>query len=129
MINLDFRDSRPIFSQIKDKLKDLIIGGALKEGDRILSVREMAASLTINPNTIVKAYKELENEGYIVSVKGKGYFVCGNKNAAAGVDTEALFKTLEATLNELKFLGVGQEEIEELAGRIWKGDKNNDQGN
>ena len=129
MINLDFRDSRPVFEQIRDKIKELIISGALKEGDKILSVREMAASLTINPNTIVKAYKELENEGYIGSIKGKGYFVCDKKYAASGENTRALFKTVEDALCELKFLGADKKEIIDLTEKIWEGAKKDDQRN
>ena len=65
MIQLDFGDHRPLYEQICEKIKELIISGVLVENDKIPSVREMAAILAINPNTIQKAYKELENEGYI----------------------------------------------------------------
>lgn len=125
MITLDFRDSRPVFEQIRDKIKEMIISGVLKEGDRILSVREMAAALTINPNTIVKSYKELENEGYIASVKGKGYFVL-SREAASPKNTEALLKTVEEALTELAFLGTEKQTVIGLAEKIWKGRDKND---
>ena len=65
MISLNYRDASPIYEQIKNGLKRLIVTGALKEGDKLPSVRSLATELAINPNTIQKAYNELENEGYI----------------------------------------------------------------
>ena len=81
MLHLDYGDHRPLYEQIKEKLKELIIGGILQEHDKIPSVRELAANLAINPNTIQKAYKDLENEGYIYSQKAKGSFVSPRENA------------------------------------------------
>lgn len=71
MIQLNCRDSRPIYEQVKDGLRQLIINGVLTEGSRLPSVRELAVSLTINPNTIQRAYRELEAEGYTVSVPAR----------------------------------------------------------
>ena len=79
MISLNYRDARPIYEQIKNGLKRLIVTGALKEGDKLPSVRSLATELAINPNTIQKAYNELENEGYIYSVPGKGSFASGKR--------------------------------------------------
>ena len=84
MFQLDFKDRRPIYEQIKEKMKFLIIGGAMKEGEKISSVRELAVSMAINPNTIQKAYKELESEGYIYSVTAKGYFVTPRTSTEGG---------------------------------------------
>ena len=77
MIHLDYRDARPIYSQIVGGFRDRITAGVLEPGDKIPSVRELATSLTINPNTIARAYRELEAEGWIATVPGKGCFVCG----------------------------------------------------
>ncbi len=77
MIHLDYRDARPIYSQIVNGFKDQIRAGVLQRGERLPSVRELAFQLTINPNTIQRAYRELENTGWIASVPGKGSFVCG----------------------------------------------------
>ena len=121
MINLDFRDSRPVYEQICEKLKALIVGGAIKSGDKIMSVRDMAAALTINPNTIVKAYKELEREGYIYSVQGKGYFVAEKDNAASNAKIAWISKSLTDNLTELCFLGVKKDEITKITENIWKG--------
>ena len=76
MIHLDYRDARPIYSQITDGFRQQILAGVLQEGDKLPSVRELASSLTINPNTIQRAYRELEAEGWIATVPGKGCFVC-----------------------------------------------------
>ena len=74
MISLNYRDPRPIYEQLEEKLRRLILSGAIGEGERLPSVRELASQLAINPNTIQRAYRELENEGYIVSVPGRGSF-------------------------------------------------------
>ena len=121
MINLDFRDSRPVYEQICEKLKALIVSGAIKSGDKIMSVRDMAAALTINPNTIVKAYKELERDGYIYSVLGKGYFVAEKDGAATKAKIDEITENLTRELSELCFLGVKKEEIVKITDNIWKG--------
>ena len=77
MFTLDYRDARPIYIQICDGIREQILAGILKEGDRLSSVREMATALTINPNTIQRSYRQLEAEGWIATVPGKGCFVCG----------------------------------------------------
>ena len=66
MIHLDYRDSRPIYEQVKDGLRRLMVTGVLAPGDKLPSVRAMASQLSINPNTIQRAYAELEAEGYVV---------------------------------------------------------------
>ena len=75
MIHLDYRDSRPIYEQVRDGLRRLMVTGVLAPGDKLPSVRALAVDLAINPNTIQRAYAQLETEGYIVSVSGKGTFV------------------------------------------------------
>lgn len=77
MIHLDYRDSRPMYEQIKDGFRRLIVQGLMAEDDKLPSVRELAGSLAINPNTIQRAYRELEQEGYVYVVSGKGSFVAG----------------------------------------------------
>ena len=74
MLSLNYRDSRPIYEQVRDGLRRLIITGAIPAGDKLPSVRAMAAQLAINPNTIQRAYESLEQEGYAYSVPGKGSF-------------------------------------------------------
>lgn len=75
MITIDYKDKRPIYEQIIEKVRQLILRGILKKDDAIPSVRSLAMELSINPNTIQKAYQELERMGYIYSVKGRGSFI------------------------------------------------------
>ena len=74
MIQIDFRDPRPIYEQVRDGLRHLVVSGAIEPGEKLPSVRALAASLAINPNTIQKAYEALEMEGYVCSIPGKGSF-------------------------------------------------------
>ncbi len=110
MISINFRDSRPIYEQVKDALRRLIVSGALPPDEKLPSVRELASQLVINPNTIQRAYRELEHEGYIVSVPGKGSFA----SAQSGVDAvrrEELLGRLDDAVEELLYLGVTPEEL------------------
>ena len=68
MLNLDFRDARPIYEQVKDGLRRLMVTGVIREGEKLPSVRTMASALAINPNTIQRAYESLESEGYVLSL-------------------------------------------------------------
>ena len=77
MIHLDYRDARPIYVQIMDRFQDQISAGVLTSGEKLPSVRELAVQLSINPNTIQRSYRQLEAEGWIATVPGKGCFVCG----------------------------------------------------
>ena len=74
MITLNYRDARPIYEQVCDGLRRLIVSGAIADGDKLPSVRALATQLAINPNTIQRAYNELESSGYCCSVPGKGCF-------------------------------------------------------
>ena len=76
MIHLDYRDVRPIYAQIIDGFRSQILSGILTPGEKLPSVRELASGLAINPNTIQRAYRTLEAEGWIATVPGKGCFVC-----------------------------------------------------
>ena len=110
MISLNYRDSRPIYEQIKDGLRKLIVTGALGPDEKLPSVRALAAQLAINPNTIQRAYNELEGEGYIYSVPGKGSFVSPDRSADLRRRLELTEKFREIAA-ELRYLGVGQEEL------------------
>ncbi len=110
MISLNYRDSRPIYEQIKDGLRKLIVTGALGVDEKLPSVRALATQLSINPNTIQRAYNELEGEGYIYSVPGKGSFASGSTGADEARRQELLARTREL-LVELKYLGVPEAEL------------------
>ena len=113
MISLNYRDSRPIYEQIKDGLRKLIVTGALAVDDKLPSVRALATQLSINPNTIQRAYNELESEGYIYYVPGKGSFAAGNTGADQARRKELEDKVREL-LAELRYLGVSDEELRAL---------------
>lgn len=89
MVHLDYRAARPIYAQIVDSIRGQIQAGILADGERLPSVRELAAELSINPNTIQRSYRQLEAEGWIVTVPGKGCFVCGQPELS-GADPELL---------------------------------------
>lgn len=112
MIEVDFRDARPLYEQVRDGLRKLIITGVIEAGDRLPSVRTLSASLAINPNTIQKAYEALEQEGYAYSVAGKGSFAALPSDVREERRRELLAK-LDAVVQELRFLGVSDEELTE----------------
>lgn len=111
MIQIDYRSQKAIYEQVRDELKKLIMKGVLREDEQIPSVREIAGMLAINPNTIQRAYRELENEDFIYSVKGRGNFVSPRKEAEQSDRIEALLKELAACAAELMYLGVTKEEL------------------
>ena len=110
MISLNYRDSRPIYEQIKDGLRKLIVTGAMAPDEKLPSVRALATQLSINPNTIQRVYNELEGEGYIYSVPGKGSFASGSMDADAARRKELLTRVREL-VTELRYLGVTDEEL------------------
>ena len=110
MISINYRDPRPIYEQVKESLRRLIVTGALSAGEKLPSVRELASSLAINPNTIQRAYRELESEGYIISMPGKGSFACDSSEENRKRRQELLEK-LGETAAELRWLGLSTEEL------------------
>ena len=110
MIQLNYRDARPIYEQVRDGLRHLVVTGALQAGDKLPSVRALASSLAINPNTIQRAYESLEQEGYLYTVAGKGSFAAPH----TGVDgrrKEELLQVFDQTTAELLFLGLTGEAL------------------
>ena len=110
LININFRDPRPIYEQVKEGFRQLILSGALAADEKMPSVRELAAGLAINPNTIQRAYRELEQEGYICSVPGRGSFVLERSGALAARRKELLGE-LDERVKQLRGLGMSEEEI------------------
>jgi GntR family transcriptional regulator len=113
LIQINYSDPRPIYEKVKESLRRLILSGALPEGEKLPSVRELAMSLSINPNTIQRAYRELEQEGAIVSVPGKGSFVAPGGGARAARVSE-LRGQLFALAAEFEALGVTREELAQM---------------
>lgn len=110
MISINFRDPRPIYEQVKDGLRRLIVSGALSSDHRLPSVREMAQDLAINPSTIQRAYRELEAEGYICSVAGKGSFVC-QRDGADKARRQELLRKFDELVTELGYTGVDRDDL------------------
>ncbi len=126
MFKLDYSDGKPIYEQIRDNMKQLIIEGILKCDERIPSVRELAVTMAINPNTIQKAYKELEAEGYVYSVRAKGVFVAPIENLPVPKNAQKLYKNLEEAVREMYFLGVKKDEVIGMINKIYERGIGND---
>lgn len=107
---IDYRDTRPIYEQVMDKFKMLILRGVLHQDDKIPSVRNLAVDLSINPNTIQRAYTELERQGYIYTVKGKGNFVSDSGQLLLKYKEE-LFAELKLICKAAFEVGITEEEI------------------
>lgn len=120
MIHLDYRDSRPIYTQIVDGFREKISAGVMAPGDRLPSVRELAGELTINPNTIQRAYRQLEAEGWIATVAGKGCFVC-EPGQFQQLERDRLFLVFDDATNALLTMG---ETRDGLASRLMTGGRN-----
>ena len=113
MIILDYKDRRPIYEQVAEKLEELMLLGILGENEPLPSVRSLAMELSINPNTIQRAYAELERQGYIYSVKGKGSFVAENSVMKEKRKKDLLIQVSEV-IDEAIRLGISGEEIKNM---------------
>ena len=127
MIQINYRDTRPFYQQIKDNVRHLVVSGALKKDDKLPSVRELAASLAINPNTIQRAYVELERQGYIYTVKGKGSFVADNQAMKENKKKEVLLKVSDM-IDEAIRVGIPGDEIKNMVEIQYKAAKRNGGG-
>lgn len=120
MIILDYNDKRPIYEQIVDKLTNLILRGVYEADEKLPSVRSMAVDLSINPNTIQRAYGELERQGYIYSIKGRGNFVRSMEDLVLRKKEKAL-EGLQSILTECKGIGIPEEEVRNLVRKVYQG--------
>jgi GntR family transcriptional regulator len=110
MIIIDYKDRRPIYEQVVQRLEELILKGILEPGSQLPSVRNLAMELSINPNTIQKAYMELERRRFIYSVKGKGSFIAENDNLI-DIKKEEVLKTLSNVIRDAKEIGILKEQL------------------
>lgn len=115
MLTLNYRDSRPIYEQIKDGLRRMIVTGAMAQDEKLPSVRALATQLSINPNTIQRAYTQLEAEGYVYTVSGRGTFVSEGQEQNRQRRREVTARVLPL-MAELRDLGMTREEWTDL----WK---------
>lgn len=118
LIFIDYNDKRPIYEQIIDRFQTLIVNGALEPNMQLPSVRSLAIDLSINANTIQRAYSELEREGYIYSVKGRGNFVRNNKSLSEKQKAK-LLHDLNTHLEQCKTFGVTEEEILSYVSKLY----------
>ncbi len=119
MLKLDYKNDKPLHEQIEQGIKSLIINGILKKDEQLPSVRELSVSLTVNPNTVQRAYRTLETEGIINSIRGKGNFVAVVPN----VDPRRLsdlYKILRETVNELTYYGESLDKIQNEINETYK---------
>lgn len=121
MFELDIRSRKPIYEQLMDKIKELIVYGVLKPDEQLPSVRALSAQLTVNPNTIQKAYRELERDGYIYSQLGKGSFVSPAEQQPQDIQREAMREQLLKLFAEAIYLGFTQSDMEKLYRQAMEG--------
>lgn len=109
MLKIDLKSSLPIYEQVINQIKECILKGYFKKGDPLPSVRKLSTMLEVNPNTISKAYQELERQEIIVTVRGKGTFI--SDEPAATLDLQKELQKIRPVLAELKLKGVSNNEI------------------
>ena len=111
MINLDYTNRTPIYEQIVNEIEKYVALGILKEKEQIMSIRELATTLGINPNTVKKAYDILERKEVIISISTKGTFIKENANLIKQETINNYLKDIEKTIEKLEKLGLTKEEI------------------
>ena len=111
MFQIDLKNRKPIYEQVVDNFKKLIIKGILKDDDKVPSIRDMSKMLTVNPNTIQKAYRELERQGYFYTVHGQGTFISTPKTEYDTKEKKLLYDQLGEILDQLKFFGEKKEDV------------------
>lgn len=129
LITVDLRGRKQLYEQLIDNIKNLILIGELKPDDKLPSVRSLAKDLGINPNTIQKAYTELEREGVIMSLPGRGSIVLADKCSLRGEQYGKLIEKMSALAYEMKSTGISENEFVEAARTafVGLGGKNDDQ--
>ncbi|HEX9062061.1 MAG TPA: GntR family transcriptional regulator [Clostridia bacterium] len=120
MINIDARSSKPVYEQIVDGIKEDILKGILVPGQKIPSIREMSKLITANPNTVSKAYTELERQKVIETVSGRGTFVSSDYIQKADVEKiEKIRKMLREVVIEAHYTGLDRKKIDEILSGIY----------
>ena len=114
MFQIDLKSRKAIYEQIVDNFKRLISTGVLKKDEKVPSIREMAKILAVNPNTIQKAYRELENQNYFYTILGQGSFISAPPEFTNVKEIRANYGNLKTIINELMFFGESEEDILEF---------------
>lgn len=120
LITVDYRDRKLIYEQLVDNVKDLILRGDLKRDEFLPSVRSLARELGINPNTIQKAYAELERQGVIATLSGRGSIVVFDKDSMAQSAADDLRGELLPLIARARTLGMTKEAFLKIAGECWQ---------
>ncbi len=123
MLDIRLEGKAPIYEQLYNGIAQLISSERMKPDEKLPAVREVAKQLGINPNTVQKAYAQLEQAGLIYSMPAKGSYVAPKVHAAAALRAEAV-KRLEASLNDAKKSGIPRQDVDELLDKIWSEDRN-----
>ncbi|MHB9146446.1 MAG: GntR family transcriptional regulator [Symbiobacteriia bacterium] len=117
--HIDPSSGTPIYRQVADQVRQAVAGGTLRPGDRLPSVRELAVELAINPNTIAKAYQELERDGVIETPRGRGSFIADrDQGLPADARREKLRPAVERLVVEAYHLGVRDEDVQRMVQRL-----------
>ena len=117
MIQLNFRDSKPIYEQVEDGIRKLVVNNLIAADEKLPSVRELASKYALNPNTISRAYREREEQGYIYTLNGKGTFVAANEKVN-DMRKEELLQQFDELVKELSFLMVPAEQLVERVSNV-----------
>ena len=120
MIQLDYKDRRPLYEQVTERFKELILTGVLQPDEKIPSVRSMAIELSVTTNTIQRAYSELEKAGYIYTVTGRGNFV-SDGNTLRDIHLQQLLGQVRSAISQAKNAGISRDEILETLELIYGG--------
>lgn len=118
MILLDYRDKRPIYEQMVEKLERLIASGGLEQGSKMPSVRSLAVDLAVNPNTVQRAYTLLEQEGYLYTVTGRGSFVAPEREWRDGQLRRVLAEWMSMT-RRARDAGLSQKVLQEQLAAVY----------
>lgn len=122
IITVDVMDRRPLYEQLVDNVTKLVLNGVLKPGEQLPPVRTLASELAINPNTIQKAYGELEKRHIINSIPGRGSFIAGDTDNIKTAEALHLMSKIHETLSRLYAFGIQYDEILNLVNKVWKGE-------
>ena len=120
VISVDTRDRKPIYEQLTDNIKNLVLRGILSPDEQLPGVRTLAVELAINPNTIQKAYAELERQGIIYSIHGRGSFVTNNVERLRALERESILSEIEKAFLGAVQASITKADISALADKIWR---------
>jgi len=123
IISIDYRSRKPIYEQLTENIRELVIKGILKQDDFLPSVRSLASELGINPNTIQKAYAELERQDIICTVQGRGSMICSDTDLLINQQQTIVIAEVTACLKRADELGVSKKTIHDTVDSVMKGDK------